>query len=56
MKEQTKMQFEAGLMYAKLYSKLYKHSKYSNWKSLLLLCFLNILVFILSVVLFKIFN
>ena len=56
MEEQTKMQLVEGLMYAKLYGKLYKQSKHSDWKSLLLVCFLNILVLILSVVLFKIFN
>ena len=56
IKEQVKMQLVDGLMYTKLYGKLYKHSKHSDWKSLLLVCFLDILVLILSVVLFKIFN
>lgn len=56
IKEQTRMQFEAGLMSVKLYGKLYKQSKHSDWKSLLLVCFLNILVLILGVVLFKIFS
>lgn len=45
-KEQIKMQFVDGWMYVKLF----------GVKRLLLVCFLNILVLILGVVLFKIFN
>lgn len=45
IKEQIKMQFEDGLMYIKLF----------GVQRLLLVCFLNILVLILGITLFKFF-